>query len=182
MTTADSGELSKWSGALLDATRKESALRNVASETQTGGLRSFVKIDRENMGRLASRCRMSTTFSMTHSASGRFQRFIRNQISIASYSKPRSSISATRRRWRSFMSARLAGRAGSAGNLRSYRHCKRAALCRASGAISGGDNQFRSRQGCLSWRRPGRHRANRTRNRHALHDTRNVLRRRRGVP
>jgi multidrug efflux pump len=52
MTTADSGELSKWSGALLDATRKESALRNVASETQTGGLRSFVKIDRENMGRL----------------------------------------------------------------------------------------------------------------------------------
>ncbi len=52
MTTADSGELSKWSGALLDAMRKESALRNVASETQTGGLRSFVKIDRENMGRL----------------------------------------------------------------------------------------------------------------------------------
>ena len=52
MTTADSASLMKWSGILLDALRQEPVLRNVAAETQNGGLRSFVRIDRENMGRL----------------------------------------------------------------------------------------------------------------------------------
>ncbi|QGM45526.1 efflux RND transporter permease subunit [Methylocystis heyeri] len=52
LTTADSAALLNWSGKLLDALRDEPALRNVASEIQTGGLRSFVKIDREKMGRL----------------------------------------------------------------------------------------------------------------------------------
>ncbi len=52
MTTADNESLMKWSGILLDALREEPVLRNVAAETQNGGLRSFVRIDRENMGRL----------------------------------------------------------------------------------------------------------------------------------
>jgi multidrug efflux pump len=52
LTTADSAALTEWSGKLLDALRDEPVLRNVASEMQTGGLRSFVKVDREKMGRL----------------------------------------------------------------------------------------------------------------------------------
>jgi len=52
MTTADTSELMKWTGALVDALRQEPLLRNVASENQTGGLRSLVHVDRETMGRL----------------------------------------------------------------------------------------------------------------------------------
>jgi multidrug efflux pump len=52
MSTGDNADLTKWSAKLLDAMRREPILRNVAAETQTGGLRSFVRIDRENMGRL----------------------------------------------------------------------------------------------------------------------------------
>jgi multidrug efflux pump len=52
LTTADSAALQEWSRKLLDALRDEPLLRNVASETQTGGLRSFVRVDREKMGRL----------------------------------------------------------------------------------------------------------------------------------
>ncbi len=52
LTTADNAELTKWSTKLVDALRSEPALRNVASETQMGGLRNLVRVDRESMGRL----------------------------------------------------------------------------------------------------------------------------------
>ncbi len=52
ITTADSGELMRWTDKLVDALRDEPALRNVAGETQDGGLRNVVRIDRETMGRL----------------------------------------------------------------------------------------------------------------------------------
>ncbi|HXY57870.1 MAG TPA: efflux RND transporter permease subunit [Methylocystis sp.] len=52
MTTANAQELREWSAKLLAALRGEPTLRNVASETQDGGLRSLVHIDRETMGRL----------------------------------------------------------------------------------------------------------------------------------
>ncbi len=52
ITTADSAELMRWTEKLVDALRDEPALRNVAAETQSGGLRNVVRIDRETMGRL----------------------------------------------------------------------------------------------------------------------------------
>ena len=52
ITTGDNADLLKWSDKLFDAMRREPILRNVAAETQTGGLRSQVRIDRQNMGRL----------------------------------------------------------------------------------------------------------------------------------
>ena len=52
ITTGDNAELLKWSDKLFDAMRREPVLSNVAAETQTGGLRSQVRIDRKNMGRL----------------------------------------------------------------------------------------------------------------------------------
>jgi len=52
ITTADSAELTHWTEKLVDALRDEPALRNVAAETQSGGLRNVVRIDRETMGRL----------------------------------------------------------------------------------------------------------------------------------
>jgi multidrug efflux pump len=52
ITAADSDELLRWSEKLVDALRDEPALRNVAAETQNGGLRHLVRIDRETMGRL----------------------------------------------------------------------------------------------------------------------------------
>ena len=42
----------RWTDKLVDALRDEPALRNVAAETQDGGLRNVVRIDRETMGRL----------------------------------------------------------------------------------------------------------------------------------
>ncbi|ARN81522.1 efflux RND transporter permease subunit [Methylocystis bryophila] len=52
ITTADNEELMHWTEKLVDALRDEPALRNVAAETQSGGLRNVVRIDRETMGRL----------------------------------------------------------------------------------------------------------------------------------
>ncbi len=52
ITTANVSDLTKWSDELLDALRAEPALRNVAMETQNGGLRSFVSVNRETIGRL----------------------------------------------------------------------------------------------------------------------------------
>jgi multidrug efflux pump len=52
LTTGDNADLLNWSDRLFDAMRREPVLRNVAAETQTGGLRSQVRIDRQNMGRL----------------------------------------------------------------------------------------------------------------------------------
>ena len=52
ITTGNNADLLNWSDRLFDAMRREPILRNVAAETQTGGLRSQVRIDRQNMGRL----------------------------------------------------------------------------------------------------------------------------------
>jgi len=52
LTAADGAELTEWSDKLLERLRRDRALRNVAAETQNGGLRAFVRTDREKMGRL----------------------------------------------------------------------------------------------------------------------------------
>ncbi|MBI1868937.1 MAG: efflux RND transporter permease subunit [Methylocystis sp.] len=52
LTAPDSGELRQWSDSLLSQLRADASLRNVAAETQNGGLRTFLHIDREQMGRL----------------------------------------------------------------------------------------------------------------------------------
>ncbi|MBI5312129.1 MAG: efflux RND transporter permease subunit [Methylocystis sp.] len=52
LTAADGGELLTWSGRLLDQLRMTPGLRNVAAETQEGGLRTLMRIDRDKMGRL----------------------------------------------------------------------------------------------------------------------------------
>jgi len=52
LTAADAGELQTWSNRLLDRLRNTPGLRNVAAETQDGGLRALMRIDREKMGRL----------------------------------------------------------------------------------------------------------------------------------
>ena len=52
LTSADSNELLLWSNKLLDQLRHTSGLRNIAAETQEGGLRALMHIDRDKMGRL----------------------------------------------------------------------------------------------------------------------------------
>jgi len=52
LTSADAGELTRWSNRLLDKLRGTPGFKNVAAETQDGGLRALMKIDREKMGRL----------------------------------------------------------------------------------------------------------------------------------
>ena len=52
LTAADGPELLAWSNKLLDQLRKTPGLRNVAAETQEGGLRALMRIDRDKMGRL----------------------------------------------------------------------------------------------------------------------------------
>ncbi|TDX66835.1 AcrB/AcrD/AcrF family protein [Methylosinus sp. sav-2] len=52
LTSANRRELMDYAARLLARLRDEPALRNVAAETQDGGLRAFVRIDREKMGRL----------------------------------------------------------------------------------------------------------------------------------
>ncbi|WP_457795506.1 efflux RND transporter permease subunit [Methylocystis sp. S23] len=52
LTSSDPGELTLWSNRLLDELRGTPGLKNVAAETQDGGLRALMKIDREKMGRL----------------------------------------------------------------------------------------------------------------------------------
>jgi multidrug efflux pump len=48
----DADEVTKWSNALTERLRDEPALREVASEAQDGGLRAFIRVDREAAGRL----------------------------------------------------------------------------------------------------------------------------------
>jgi multidrug efflux pump len=48
----DPNEVSKWSARLVGRLRGDPALREVASEAQEGGLRTFVNVDRETAGRL----------------------------------------------------------------------------------------------------------------------------------
>jgi multidrug efflux pump len=58
LTSADTGELLTWSNRLLDRLREAPGLRNVAAETQDGGLRTLMHIDREKMGRLGITAQM----------------------------------------------------------------------------------------------------------------------------
>ncbi|HML13227.1 MAG TPA: multidrug efflux RND transporter permease subunit [Xanthobacteraceae bacterium] len=48
----DPDEVTKWSTRLVGRLRADPALREVASEAQEGGLRTFVNVDRETAGRL----------------------------------------------------------------------------------------------------------------------------------
>ena len=52
LTSADAGDLLHWSDRLLDQLRASRGCSNVAAETQDGGLRGLVRIDRDKMGRL----------------------------------------------------------------------------------------------------------------------------------
>jgi multidrug efflux pump len=52
LTAADGGELLVWSDRLIDQLRRTPGLKNVAAETQGGGLRALIRIDRDKMGRL----------------------------------------------------------------------------------------------------------------------------------
>lgn len=52
LTAADGGELLYWSNKLVEQLRRTPGLRNIAAETQEGGLRALMRIDREKMGRL----------------------------------------------------------------------------------------------------------------------------------
>jgi multidrug efflux pump len=45
-------EVARWAGLLVEKLRGAPTLREVASESQDGGLRAFVKVDRETAGRL----------------------------------------------------------------------------------------------------------------------------------
>jgi multidrug efflux pump len=52
LTGTDAQAVSDWSVKLADRLRAEPALREVASEAQEGGLRTFISVDREKAGRL----------------------------------------------------------------------------------------------------------------------------------
>ncbi|MGZ9410577.1 MAG: efflux RND transporter permease subunit, partial [Methylocystis sp.] len=58
LTSPDREELLTWSNRLLDSLRETPGLRNVAAETQDGGLRTLMRIDREKMGRLGITAQM----------------------------------------------------------------------------------------------------------------------------
>src|SRR5207247_1054024 len=52
LTGTDAQAVSAWSVGLAERLRAEPALREVASEAQEGGLRTFINVDREKAGRL----------------------------------------------------------------------------------------------------------------------------------
>jgi multidrug efflux pump len=52
LSGTDPDEVNKWSASLVERLRGDNALREVASEAQEGGLRAFIKVDREAAGRL----------------------------------------------------------------------------------------------------------------------------------
>jgi multidrug efflux pump len=52
LTGTDPDDVNKWSARLVEHLRGDPALREVASEAQEGGLRAFIKVDRETAGRL----------------------------------------------------------------------------------------------------------------------------------
>jgi multidrug efflux pump len=52
LTSADARELLRWSDRLIGELRAMPGLKNVAAETQDGGLRALMRIDRDKMGRL----------------------------------------------------------------------------------------------------------------------------------
>ena len=52
LTGTDARAVADWSAKLAERLRSERSLREVASESQDGGLRTFVKVDRETAGQL----------------------------------------------------------------------------------------------------------------------------------
>jgi len=52
LTGTDPDDVNKWSTRLVEHLRGDPALREVASEAQEGGLRAFIRVDREAAGRL----------------------------------------------------------------------------------------------------------------------------------
>jgi len=52
LTGTSGAEVAEWAGKLVAALQSEPAMRDVASESEEGGLRLFVNIDRERAGRL----------------------------------------------------------------------------------------------------------------------------------
>ncbi len=52
LVAASSEEVSRWSARLVEKLRNSPVLREVVSEAQDGGLRAFVRVDRETAGRL----------------------------------------------------------------------------------------------------------------------------------
>src|SRR5260370_20270814 len=52
LTGAEAEAVSDWSVKLANRLRAEPVLREVASEAQEGGLRTFINVDREQAGRL----------------------------------------------------------------------------------------------------------------------------------
>jgi multidrug efflux pump len=52
LSGTDPAEVTQWSNRLLEEMQKDPILRNIANESQDGGLRAFVDIDREKAGRL----------------------------------------------------------------------------------------------------------------------------------
>ena len=52
LTGPDGAEVSTWSRRLLERLRSDGAVRNLGNETQEGGLRTLLTIDRETAGRL----------------------------------------------------------------------------------------------------------------------------------
>jgi multidrug efflux pump len=52
LSGTDPDDVNKWSAKLVERLRGDPALREVASEAQEGGLRAFIKVDRESAGRL----------------------------------------------------------------------------------------------------------------------------------
>ena len=52
LTGTDAAEVDQWAASLADQLQSVSTFRNIALETQDGGLRTFIEIDREKAGRL----------------------------------------------------------------------------------------------------------------------------------
>ena len=52
LTGADADEVGEWSRKLIDRLQKDGAVRNLANETQDGGLRTNLTVNRETAGRL----------------------------------------------------------------------------------------------------------------------------------
>jgi multidrug efflux pump len=52
LSGTDPDDVNKWSARLVERLRGDPALREAASEAQEGGLRAFIKVDREAAGRL----------------------------------------------------------------------------------------------------------------------------------
>ncbi len=71
LTGADERQVAEWSAKLIAALRRDANLRNVASETQDGGFRIFLNVDRLKAGRLG--ISMQTIDDTLNSAFGQRQ-------------------------------------------------------------------------------------------------------------